>query len=175
MSEIIQAISAGQKEQVRRATRVCCQQAGKLYELNLKPITLLFDLRGRAAGMYRVQRGERAIRYNPYLFAKYFDDNLHTTVPHEVAHYIIDLLYGLGNVPAHGAEWRTVMRSLGGDPRATARYDLAGIPVRRQRRFAYRCDCSDHQVSSVRHNRMRRGKAAYHCRRCGMEISYSGD
>jgi SprT protein len=166
----VEPIDARQQSQVFSATLDCIQRAGAIYRLDLSPIPVRFDLKGKAAGQYRLHRNERCIRYNPYLFAKYFDDSLVSTVPHEVAHYVTDCLYGLRNVRPHGAEWRAVMESLGADPSATNYYDLTGIPVRRQQRFTYHCACSTHQLSSCRHNKIRRGKAGYLCRRCGSSI-----
>ena len=148
----------------------CLRRAEGMFRLGHRPIPVLFDLRGRAAGMYRVVRREAVIRYNPYIFARYFEHGLHTTVPHEVAHYITDRLYGLAHVRPHGREWRGVMQALGAEPRATTRFDLSGIPLRRQRRFAYRCDCTTYQLSTCRHNRIATGTVRYHCRSCGGEL-----
>ena len=168
---IIEPIGKQQKAQVCDATLACLHRAGDLFQVEFETVSVSFDLTGRAAGMYRSGRGQRVIRYNPYLFAKYFDNNLDITVPHEVAHYITDRLYGLRNIRPHGAEWQAVMRALGAEPRATAHYDLEGIPVRRQRRFSYRCDCNTHQLSTARHNRIRRGQATYYCRGCGAALA----
>lgn len=167
---IIQPLDEQQHEQVRRATVDCLQQAGQMFQFSLGSVAVTFDLTGSAAGMYRVRGGERVIRYNPYIFAKYYANNLAVTVPHEVAHYVTDRLYGLRNIRPHGAEWKAVMRSLGADPRVTASYDLSGVPVRRQRRFSYCCECSTHQLSSCRHNKIQRGQSRYLCRRCGSAI-----
>jgi SprT protein len=164
------ALDAGQRQSVCTATLDCLRRAERLFRLGHQPIPVLFDLRGRAAGMYRVVRREAVIRYNPYIFARYFEHGLQTTVPHEVAHYITDRLYGLAHVRPHGNEWRSVMLALGVEPRATTRFDLSGLPLRRQQRFAYRCDCSAHQLSSCRHNRIAAGRARYHCRSCGGEL-----
>ena len=170
---IIQPLDEQQQEQVRRATMACLQQAEQMFQFALEAVAVTFDLTGSAAGMYRVRRGERAIRYNPYIFAKYFENNLAATVPHEVAHYVTDRLYGLRNIRPHGVEWKTVMRSLGAEPRVTARYDLTGVPVRRQRRFSYRCECSTHRLSTCRHNKIQRGQSSYRCRRCGSAIIFA--
>ncbi len=166
----VAAIDERQRQRVCVATLDCLRRAEHLFSLRHQPIPVLFDLRGRAAGMYRVARREAVIRYNPYIFARYFEHGLHTTVPHEVAHYITDRLYGLAHVRPHGREWRGVMQALGAEPRATTRFDLSGIPLRSQRRFAYRCDCSAHQLSTCRHNRIVTGMARYHCRSCGGEL-----
>ncbi|VAW72147.1 hypothetical protein MNBD_GAMMA13-1699, partial [hydrothermal vent metagenome] len=92
---------------------------------------------------------------------------LQTTVPHEVAHYIADRVWGLASIRPHGVEWRSVMHQLGAEPSASARFDLSGLPVRRQRRFTYRCDCDTHELTACRHNRVSKGRARYHCRQCG--------
>jgi len=115
---IIEPIDAGQQRAVHLATERCLRRAGELCGRDFASIPVTFDLTGRSAGMYRVRHGRRSIRYNPYLFAKYFEDNLAVTVPHEVAHYVTDMLYGLHRVRPHGMEWQAVMRSLGVEPRA---------------------------------------------------------
>jgi SprT protein len=163
-------IGESQRDQVRAVTLACLQRAESLFRLGHRPIPVRFDLAGRAAGMYRVSRRQAVIRYNPYIFARHFDHGLQATVPHEVAHYITDRLYGLAHVRPHGAEWQEVMRALGAEPRASARLDLSGIPRRRQRRFAYHCGCTTHQLSACRHRRVVGKTARYLCRRCGGEL-----
>lgn len=169
----VEPITLRQQDQVVSATRRCIQQAEKRLgqEFGLPPVT--FDLQGRAAGMYRVCRNRRQIRYNPYIFGKYFADNLANTVPHEVAHYLTDVLYGLRNVRPHGREWQAAMCVLDAEPTVTCRYDLTGIPVKRQRRFSYRCACAAHAVSAVRHNRVQRGLGKYVCRQCRMPLVFT--
>ena len=162
----IEPISLRHEQQVRSVTSEYIGLAGRLYNQEFSLIPILFDLKGRAAGMYRVDNRDRVIRYNPYIFAKYFEDNLITTVPHEVAHYVVDILYNASRVRPHGNEWQQVMLSLGAEPRATANYDLSGIPVRKQKRHTYQCACTMHLISAARHNKVLRGKAHYYCRNC---------
>src|SRR5690554_3958265 len=131
------------------------------------PVPVLFDLKGASWGMYRVSRERRQIRFNPWMFAKYYADSLATTVPHEVAHYLTDVVYGLGNIRPHGVEWKAVMAVFGADDSVRSSHSLEGIPVRRMRRFSYLCVCRSHQLSSQRHKRSQAGKAVYHCRACG--------
>jgi len=165
MPEIIPIDSADQAR-VIAATHDFIARAGTHFGRRFEAIPVLFDLRGRNAGMYRIRGRQRCIRYNPWLFAKYFDDNLTDTVPHEVAHYICDQLYGLRNIRPHGREWQAMMRLFGVEPRRTCSYDLEGIPQRRQQRHPYRCACREHQVSTVRHKRIQAGRAQYLCRSC---------
>ena len=160
-------ITQFQQQQVISETQRTILRAAEYYNIKLPSIPVLFDLSGRAAGMYRVRGSQRVIRYNPAIFALYFDDNLANTVVHEVAHYVTDSLYGLRKIKPHGKEWKHAMQALGAAPEVTCRYDLGGLQLRRQQRYPYQCDCTRHALSSVRHNRINLGKARYHCRQCG--------
>jgi len=167
---MIKPISLAQQQQVTERTADVLRQAGEIYQRQFSSVAVAFDLKGKAAGMYCVRGRKRWIRYNPFIFAKYFTDNLETTVPHEVAHYVIDLLYGQSNVRPHGKEWSSLMLSLGVEPERTCEYDLDGIPVRVYRLFDYVCDCSRHQLSSRRHNRVERGQMQYFCKLCRQQL-----
>ncbi len=167
---LIRPIDFDQQQQVRVATNDYLLRAHRLFNRDFAPIEVVFDLTGRSAGMYRVRGRARWIRYNPYLFAKYFDDNLQSTVPHEVAHYVTDVLHGLRNIRPHGQEWRAVMRAFGADDSVTCSYELTGIPQRRVPRYEYRCGCQSHQLSAQRHNKIRSGRAHYYCRCCGASL-----
>jgi SprT protein len=167
----IEPINHRQEQQVRLKTGAYIRQASRLYKLDFPIIPVFFDLKGRAAGMYKVENTKRIIRYNPYLFAKYFEDNVATTVPHEAAHYVVDMLYGAGRVKPHGIEWQQVMLSLGAAPVVTGNYDMSGIPVRKQQRYTYQCACTLHQISAARHNKILRGQARYYCRNCSAALT----
>lgn len=172
-SHIIQPISANQQQQVIEQSHAYIMQAVELFDIKSKPVDIVFNLKGRAAGMYRIKskrslfsQQKREIRYNPYIFSKYFDDNFNTTIPHEVAHYISDLIYGLKNIKPHGKEWKSVMQAFNADASVTASYDLAGIPLKKQSLFTYQCRCREHQLTSTRHNRIIRRKIQYYCNSC---------
>ena len=142
--------------------------AAAAFGLKLQTPAVSFDLKGRAAGMFRVRSAVAEIRYNPWIFARWFQQNLAETVPHEVAHFVVYSRYRRRMRP-HGPEWREVMQLFGVPPRVTCDYrpeDIADLPGRRLRYFDYTCDCTTHRVSSIRHNRMAAGKAHYQCRRC---------
>ena len=169
---MIEPIDNRQRQRVIEETARCVDLASELYNRPFAQPSIDFDLRGRCAGMYQVRRAgdgtvERRIRYNPWLFAKYFDDNISDTVAHEVAHYIVEQTYRRTKVKPHGPEWRAVVSALGGTAKATADFDLQGIPQRQRRTFAYRCSCRQHRIGVVRHNRVAGQRARYLCRHCG--------
>lgn len=164
---MIEPIDRDQQQHILEAAHQYIDRASAHYGVSLASIPVHFDIRGRAAGMYCARRHERYIRFNPYLIAKYFEPSLNDTVPHEVAHYVTDVLYGLRNIRPHGREWRSVMQFFGAEPRVVGDFDLTGVPVRRQRRFPYVCGCRRHALSACRHYRVQRGRARYYCRECG--------
>lgn len=171
---MLEPIGESQRAQVRDATQGYVGRAESLFDRSFEPIPVLFDLAGSTAGMFKVVGSERCIRYNPWIFAKYFEENLRDTVPHEVAHYVVHQVYRRGRVRPHGPEWQAVMGAFGADPTVTFNLDISDIPQRRERRHRYLCACREHQISSTRHNRVLRKKATYQCRRCQGDLVFAG-
>lgn len=167
----IEPIGFTKQQQVVAQTEHFIQLGGELLGREFDNIPVHFDLKGRTAGMYKIagrgRRIQRQIRYNPWIFAKYYENNLTVTVPHEVAHYLVDCVHGLRKVRPHGNEWKAVMNAFGVDSRATSTFNLEGIPTRRQQQIDYLCGCKEHQLGIRRHNKVSRGEANYLCRYCG--------
>ena len=163
---MIEPISDIQKTHVEAATASYIKLAAGLYDRKFDPIPVHFDLKGKCAGMYEVRGRSRRIRYNPWLFAKYYEESLSNTVVHEVAHYLVDCIYGLGRVKPHGNEWKSIMLDFGARPKATGDYDLTGIPMRQYTKYAYKCGCRTHQLTSVRHKRIVQRGYQYRCQYC---------
>ena len=172
MPEHIQPLSENLQEQVIQETNRFIKSAANYYDCKIKEIPVLFDLIGKSAGMYRVRAGQQVIRYNPYVFAKYFDDNFSETIPHEVAHYVTDILYGLRSIKPHGAQWKSVMQVFGVVANRTANYDLSGLPVRKFQTFVYHCGCQNYELTSRRHNKIVKGTGHYMCRDCGGKLLF---
>ena len=171
-SESITPINARQRAEVQARTRQFVDLAAQLYRRDVPAIEVHFDLSGHTAGLFEVY-GERCrIRYNPWVFAKHYDDNLATTIPHEVAHYVVHRLYRR-RVRPHGPEWRGVMRDFGVSPDVTFTADLSGVPSRQQKQHRYMCGCQEHLLSTTRHNRIRQGQARYHCVNCEGLLEYA--
>ena len=158
-------IQSEQQERVISATEAYIFQASAALEFLFEPIPVVFDLKGKAAGMYKVKQAQRVIRYNPYIFAKYFTENLKTTVPHEVAHYVVDIIYGLRNTLPHGKEWHNVMAMFNADSSVTCSFEMDGIPTKQYKRYSYFCSCRTYELTKIRHNRALKG-VCYNCRNC---------
>ncbi|MEJ2308921.1 MAG: SprT-like domain-containing protein [Gammaproteobacteria bacterium] len=161
-------IDERQKELVIAKARDCVQKANGILGCSLETPEIRFDLRGRAAGQFCVRENSLQLRFNSALFARYFDDNLEQTVPHEVAHFLVYALCmrnGNRRVRPHGKEWQEMMRLLGAPAVTRHDFDLTGVPVRREQRFAWRCRCRTHSIAKRTHLRMLRGeqRVCVHC------------
>ena len=168
----VEPIGVEQRRQVLARTVDFIERAEDIFGRRFERIPVLFDLRGTTAGMYRIVGRRRSIRYNPWIFSKYYEENLRDTVPHEVAHYIVHAVYGDRRIRPHGRQWLDLMARFGADPGVTFNLDLEGIPQRRQQTHAYRCECRVHELSTTRHNRIQRGAGGYQCCFCRGDLVY---
>lgn len=169
MANTPHTLTKAQQEQVQQKTLEWLNFASDHWDRRFAEIPVVFDLKGKTSGMY-VVRGhwklkEQKIRYNPAIFARHFEESCATTIPHEVAHHICYELHGKKAKP-HGKEWRAIMLAFGVPAEATCKLDLSDIPQRQLRRFEYICDCTSHQLTSIRHNRIKRGQSRYACPKC---------
>jgi SprT protein len=162
----IAPITEQQMAEVRGLTLNYIALASKIYKKSFADIPIIFDLPGKCAGMYQRKGRERRIRFNPWLFAKYYQHSNQQTIPHEVAHYITDCMWRFRRVKPHGKEWQSVMQAFGVEPKVTGDFDLTGIPVKQYQRIDYRCGCKIHQISLIRHRRVLSGQAEYRCKDC---------
>ena len=170
--QLVEPISEVQRAQVIGKTQEFIALAEDCYQRKLPAVPIHFDLYGSTAGMYKIQGRQGCIRYNPWIFSKYFLDSLEGTVPHEVAHFAVDQVFRRSSVKPHGIEWRQLMAHFGADDEVTFKLDLTGIPQRKQQRHLYLCACQQHQLSATRHNRIRRRKGIYHCVNCDEKLVY---
>ncbi|MDZ7782190.1 MAG: SprT-like domain-containing protein [Halioglobus sp.] len=170
---MVEPISDSQRLLVSQRTESYIARAEVLFDRQFPRIPVTFDLRGATAGMFRRAGRRCEIRYNPWIFGKYFLENLRDTVPHEVAHYIVYAVHGARRIKPHGTQWRDLMARFGADPGVTFDLDLEGVPRRRQRTHSYRCDCGLHALSTTRHNRIQRGRGSYQCRACHGLLVYT--
>ena len=164
------SLNPSQQQQVIDKTAFYIDQANQLLGLQLSEIPVKFDLRGKSSGMFVYRRSGRYseywIRYNPIIFAHYFDHALQHTVGHEVAHYVAYVLSQGRKIRPHGKEWAEVMALFQLPAEVTSRYDISELPLRQQRRHRYACACREHELSTIRHNKILRGAAIYSCQLC---------
>ena len=132
--------------------------AYEYYRKVFKPIKYDLKLRGRCAGKAWPQH----ISLNKELLEKYPHEILDQTLPHEIAHCIQRQIYGY-SVKPHGKEWQFIMRLFGKKPDRC--HSMQTTKVRHVKRYAYRCGCSVHMITSIKRNRIENG-SSYFCVRC---------
>lgn len=106
-------MTSPQQQIIERCNEII-ETAKTTYGIDLSHVRVLFDLKGRAAGM-AVRRGiAYSIRFNAdMLHREAFEHVLNHTVPHEYAHIICMMVPRLGS--DHDSGWRRVCLSLGGN------------------------------------------------------------
>ena len=128
---------------------------------------------------YRYSEATRLAAYRDHrwaappsaLLARRLRDRLAPAAPGKPGRWLgIELVVFEQRFVDNGAEWRAVMEAFGVAPRRTSDFDLSDLPIRRERRFGYRCGCAEHQLSATRHNRVVRGQSRYRCRSCGQQL-----
>ncbi|MCU7798048.1 MAG: SprT-like domain-containing protein [Candidatus Thiodiazotropha sp. (ex Semelilucina semeliformis)] len=154
-------------------TRTLIASAENQYHIRLVAPEIRFDLRGKAAGMvvFNPRSSKSLIRYNAQMLNENGQDFIHQTVPHEVAHLVARVLHGV-KIRPHGREWKSIMNEFGAKPKRCHNFSTQSIPTRRMRYFPYRCSCSNHQLSAIRHRRTLSG-VIYLCRACGSPLTSS--
>ncbi len=146
------------------------------YRLKLPRATIDFSLRGRCAGQARIDaQGGLQLRINLQLLAENLDDYLRTTIPHEVAHLTVNWKYRrhFRRPRPHGPEWQAVMCDCFGlEPNRCHRYQTT--PARLvPRNYLYRCDCREHRLTRIMHNKIGKASAAA-CKVCKTSLRYIG-
>jgi SprT protein len=147
-------------------------EVSRFYSLMESPPApeIRLDLRGRAAGQWRVQNGIEMLRFNPEAFLLDWDAHFPATVAHEVAHSLVYRRYGTGRVRPHGREWRDMMAALGFPPAVTHRTQLTG---RRSRVYVYECKCRSHRLGPRQHYLVTRRGYRYNCLACGSRLHFN--
>lgn len=133
----------------------------------------------RAAGL--AFGGEHRIAINRVLLAENPEPMLRDTVAHEFAHVLVWWRYlracrdsssrEVQRPRGHGPEWKSAMREIFGvEPLRCHRFDTSNTGARVQRRWAYRCGCRSHLITTAKHRRIESG-ASYVCSDCDWELT----
>lgn len=132
------------------------------FGLTLLDLNISYDLKGLKAGIFNPKNNQ--IKLNGDLCAKFPERMANEILVHEVAHFIASKFYKKRK--PHGSEWKLIAKILGlKKPKAT--HDMPVKPARLFKRYKYKCRCSIHNITSIRHNKIMSKKAKYICNRCG--------
>jgi SprT protein len=160
--------------QAENAIRSAEGRARNFYGINLPEASIDFSLRGRCAGQARVDHEDRtSLRINQQLLRENLDDFLNQTIPHEVAHLVVNWQFRKKRkkLRPHGQEWQTVMRNCFDlEPKRCHSYQTTPARVV-PRPFLYSCSCREHHLTNIMHNRLSRSYQAL-CKTCNTKITF---
>lgn len=162
---------------MRRATkavRAAEQRARDCYAIRLPEAVIDFSLRGRCAGQARVGRdGATLLRLNLTLLTENLADFLEQTIPHEVAHLVVNWQARQKHrrPRPHGPEWQLVMQNCYGLPPARC-HTYRTTPARIvPRNILYRCGCREHRLTAIMHKRLSLSHEAL-CKSCRTQLKF---
>jgi len=125
------------------------------------------------------------IEFNPFILMDNVDLFIERTVAHELAHILAYKYFAIKchyKVTSHGKYWKITMKHLGVSDENSTRCHSYAIKhkVKRQRRWAYTCECGKiFEMSTTMHRRMvlntaTKGKSGRICRKCRKPLTYMG-
>jgi SprT protein len=133
---------------------------------------------GKCKKIVKNGRSHHKISLNPDLLNELKDKYVDHVFVHEYAHACVDTIYrGVGNrgyhIKPHGREFKHVCSMFGIDGGATTSLasDSQTLNQLKSSRtpaktYSYACNCSQHELSAVRHRRTSSGQASYRCSSC---------
>jgi SprT protein len=163
------------QQRAEQAVRLAERKARNYSGLALPDAKIDFSLRGRCAGQAQMTgQGRLCIRINLQLLTDNCDDYLTRTIPHEVAHLLVNWQHRKRRrkPQPHGPEWQAVMTDCF-DLEPQRCHSYATTPARVvPRNFLYLCSCREHKLTSIMHNRIRKTGGAL-CRICKGSLQFS--
>jgi SprT protein len=128
------------------------------------------DLTGKTAGVY-CNKPTPLFRFNLMLLLDNKEDFIHETVPHEVAHFVVEVIDPSSK--PHGVTWQSIMHLFGVDnPQVYHNYEVPA-PIRRKQPYVYECPCKQHFFTKQKHNYAKKG-TTYYCTICKGNCQYVG-
>ncbi|MFV0482285.1 MAG: SprT-like domain-containing protein [Campylobacteraceae bacterium] len=131
-------------------------------------ITFRVDLKGyRLIGQCKkLSKNSYMIRLHVKLLEKFREVYLHDVLTHELAHAVQMELYPKSK--PHSFEWKSILQTLCGKKYSTKNKITYVLPQTNINRFpfVYTCNCQNHFLSGVRHNKIVRYKYTYTCKKC---------
>lgn len=140
------------------------ETANKLYQRNFEMPTIKYTLNGRVSG--KAYHIANVVDFNKILLTENVDTFIHQTVPHEIAHIIAFKVFGTSG---HDRAWKHVMARFGVEPKRCHSYSIENVKKRHVTTFVYKCQCREHTITSIRHNKILKG-ASYRCNQCKTKI-----
>lgn len=169
--ETRQKISLYTQDWIKRARAMYQLELEKKGYDRLPPISIDFNKRGNAAASVIIDRNGNGkptaitVSYNPYFFDKDPNTFYYETIPHEIAHVIVAVLYD--DVKPHGMEWQGVMKRFGIKPKEFTDTVVDNVPDKKRHLYMYKCiGCGHKRVLGEREHKQAERKGIT-CENCG--------
>lgn len=130
---------------------------------------------------------KKAMRLNRYLLLEFGNLYIDEIVVHEYAHFVISARTQKGDFrqpKPHGREFKQVCSYFGIEGKASTDMFSDSKHIKRKsdklkankKVFLYSCGCPNyHELSSIRHNKIRRRQAKYCCNDCKQTLKFKGN
>lgn len=117
----------------------------------------------------------KLIELNTFLFLENIEEFFNRTIPHEVAHLVVNELYPKAK-QNHGPEFRLVMETYGADPKTYHSYNTDSVR-KPKKLFVYTCACDGNlfKLSTRLHNSIEGSKQIRGCRTCRTQLEFTGE
>lgn len=151
--------------------------AEKNFKTKIPEFQIDYDLNGTSSlGMVSYDLGfnKPRMRLHYNLLKEFGEQYINEVVTHEFAHIVIRNLFPTGfngrkKVNAHGTEFKAVCSHFGIVGKSTTGLFTHAESIKKNNTFSYSCGCMVHELSLVKHNRMKRGQF-YKCSVCGNRL-----
>lgn len=169
------------QEEIRTLEKIVTLRYG--YDVVPK-VKVNFDLSSSSAlgtCLYDYETRECIISLNKEVYSQLGELYIKEVFRHEYGHAVIKMMYPTGytnsnrRVKPHGHEFKRVCSYFGIDGKATTSIaQHIELPKKKQfSKFYYSCSCLGFkELTSIRHNKVQRGKASYRCSICSETLSF---
>lgn len=136
--------------------------ANQYFNVSYDEPEILYRQKGSVAGSALLTSWQ--IQLNLNMLLENSEQFIAEVIPHELAHLIV--YKNFGRVKPHGNEWQALMEHVFKlDAKRTHNFNL---PKQTQNnRHRYRCQCQEHLLTHIRHNKIQRKQTQYYCKNCG--------
>ena len=136
-----------------------------------------YTLRGTTSGYAKWHTHE--VNFNRAIYEENKELFLRRTVPHEVAHRVSVMYFGVKTGKGHGKNWKFIMKNVFNIPdelaTRTHSYDVAHLKTRTVRKWKYFCGCQTFELTTIKHNKVQAGKSKYRCKCCHGRLTFTGE
>ena len=149
---------------------LCRERISEVYGKDVEIEAVEFNKRGKCAGVCSQKHGKFYINLNNILLNENSYDFIYDTVTHEFAHAADKVIF---NNWGHGKTWKQIMQTLGVEPKRCHNYDTTNSTVKKVKKgFIYKCNCREHNLTIIRHNKVQKKGVQYRCKKCKQVLEF---